>query len=67
MLRNWEERFHFVMSEYVLRTRIAGPDVMLEQLDRIEAAMTDYPNLEIRIIPMSTELPVFPLTEVFYV
>jgi transcriptional regulator with XRE-family HTH domain len=52
--------FRFVLSESALRTRLAPPDVMRGQLDRLLAVST-LPNVDFGIIPFATDLPSSPI------
>ncbi|TCP43850.1 helix-turn-helix protein [Tamaricihabitans halophyticus] len=54
-----EKRFHFVLTEAVLRYRLCSPEVMLGQLDRL-LAMTSLPNVKLGIIPFETTYVVAP-------
>lgn len=49
-------RFRFVMPEAVLRYRLAPPDVMRGQLDRL-IAVTTLPNVEFGLLPFEAPLP----------
>ncbi|GLX03761.1 helix-turn-helix transcriptional regulator [Microbispora sp. NBRC 16548] len=49
-------RFRFVMPEAVLRYRLAPPDVMRGQLDRL-IAVTTLPNVEFGLLPFEAQLP----------
>ncbi|MCT9929334.1 helix-turn-helix transcriptional regulator [Planotetraspora sp. A-T 1434] len=49
-------RFRFIMPEAVLRYRLAPPDVMRGQLDRL-LAVTTLPNVEFGILPFEAPLP----------
>ncbi|GAA0369221.1 helix-turn-helix transcriptional regulator [Microbispora corallina] len=53
-------RFRFVVPEAVLRYRLAPPDVMRGQLDRL-IAVTTLPNVEFGIVPFAAPLPSAPL------
>jgi len=52
--------FHFLMPEAVLRYRLAPPEVMRGQLDRL-LAVTTLPNVEFGVLPFDTMLPSAPL------
>ncbi|MFG1710142.1 helix-turn-helix domain-containing protein [Nonomuraea sp. M3C6] len=52
--------FRFVVTEAVLRTALAPPEVMRGQLDRLLAVST-LPNVEFGVIPFGTELPSNPI------
>lgn len=53
------KRFHFVMTEAVLRYRLCTPEVMLPQLDRLVAAST-LPNVRLGIIAFDTTYVIAP-------
>lgn len=50
VLYTGDRRFLFILEEQALRTRVAGPDVMLGQLDRVLAVMS-LPRVSLGIIP----------------
>jgi transcriptional regulator with XRE-family HTH domain len=50
VLREGDHRFVFLLAEQTLRTRVGSTEVMLEQLDRVLAAMS-WPNVSVGIIP----------------
>ncbi|MEO3869316.1 helix-turn-helix transcriptional regulator [Nonomuraea sp. B12E4] len=52
--------FRFVVTEAVLRTSLAPPEVMRGQLDRLLAVST-LPNVEFGVVPFGTELPSNPI------
>jgi transcriptional regulator with XRE-family HTH domain len=52
--------FRFVLTEAVLHTALAPPDVMRGQLDRLLAVST-LPNVDFGVIPFGTELPGNPI------
>jgi len=54
------KRFHFVVTEAVLRYRFSSREVMAGQLDRL-VALTTLPTIRFGIIPFDAQLPVFPL------
>lgn len=54
------KRFHFVLSEAVLRTRLCPPDVMRGQLDRLITA-AGLPNVRVGVLPFSARFPIAPL------
>ncbi|MEW9529783.1 helix-turn-helix domain-containing protein [Microbispora sp. NPDC049125] len=56
ILYDQARRFRFVMPESVLRYRLAPPDVMRGQLDRL-LAVTTLPNVEFGILPFEAPLP----------
>ncbi|MEV6987328.1 helix-turn-helix transcriptional regulator [Sphaerisporangium sp. NPDC051017] len=53
------KRFHFVITEAVLRYRLCPPELMLAQLDRLVAAST-LPNVRLGIIPFDTSYVIGP-------
>jgi transcriptional regulator with XRE-family HTH domain len=53
------KRFHFVITEAVLRYRLCPPEVMLAQLDRLIAA-TALSGVRIGVIPNSTSYVTIP-------
>jgi Domain of unknown function (DUF5753) len=55
VLRAGGHRFMILLAEQVLRTRIGSAETMIEQLDRLLAAMT-MANVSIGIIPASAGL-----------
>jgi transcriptional regulator with XRE-family HTH domain len=54
MLYRQDKRFHFVLTEAVLRYRLVSPDVMLGQLDRLMAIST-MRNVKLGIIGFETQ------------
>lgn len=54
-----EKRFHFVLTEAVLRYRLCAPDVMLGQLDRL-ISMATLPNVKLGIVGFETAYAVAP-------
>ncbi|MFC9973108.1 helix-turn-helix domain-containing protein [Spirillospora sp. NPDC127200] len=50
VLREGDHRFAFLLAEQTLRSRVGSVETMLEQLDRVIAAMA-LPNVSIGIIP----------------
>lgn len=54
------KRFHFVITEAVLRYRLSVSEVMAGQLDRL-VALTTLPTIRFGVIPFEAQLPVFPL------
>ena len=54
------KRFHFVITEAVLRYRLSTPEVMAGQLDRL-VALTTLTTIRFGVIPFHAQLPVFPL------
>jgi hypothetical protein len=55
VLRTESHRFAFLLAEQVLRTRVGSTEIMIEQLDRLLAAMS-MPNVSVGIIPSSAGL-----------
>lgn len=53
------KRFHFVITEAVLRYRLCPPEVMLAQLDRLVAASM-LPNVRLGVIPFGTAYVIAP-------
>ncbi|WP_283137058.1 helix-turn-helix domain-containing protein [Rhizohabitans arisaemae] len=53
------KRFHFVITEAVLRYRLCAPEVMLPQLDRLVAAST-LPNVRLGVIGFETSYVIAP-------
>ncbi|MEU0521660.1 helix-turn-helix transcriptional regulator [Streptosporangium sp. NPDC006007] len=49
-------RFRFILPEAALRYRLAPPEVMCGQLDRL-LAVTTLPNVEFGVIPFESPLP----------
>jgi transcriptional regulator with XRE-family HTH domain len=54
-----EKRFHFVLTEAVLRYRLCPPEVMLGQLDRL-ISMAALPNVKLGIVGFETAYVVAP-------
>ena len=54
VLYRGRHRFHFLIGEQALRTVVGGPDVMLEQLDRVMVAMT-LPRVVLGVVPLDTD------------
>ncbi|MFC8531778.1 Scr1 family TA system antitoxin-like transcriptional regulator [Nocardia sp. NPDC057227] len=52
ILYRGRHRFHFIIGEQALWTVVGGPDVMIEQLDRLVTAMT-LPRAVLGIVPLS--------------
>jgi transcriptional regulator with XRE-family HTH domain len=59
LLYRKDKRFHFVMTESVLRLRLAERDVMLPQLDRLMSLST-LPNVRLGIIGFDTRYVIGP-------
>jgi transcriptional regulator with XRE-family HTH domain len=59
MLYRPDKRFHFVLTEAVLRYRLCAPEVMLGQLDRL-VALSALPNVKLGIIGFETQYVVAP-------
>ncbi len=55
ILREGDHRFVFLLAEQTLRTRVCSAEAMLEQLDRVMAAIA-LPNVSIGIIPAEAGL-----------
>lgn len=55
VLRARNHRFAFLLAEQVLRTRVGSAEIMIEQLDRLLAAMS-MANVSLGIIPASAGL-----------
>ncbi|MBP2705769.1 helix-turn-helix domain-containing protein [Microbispora sp. RL4-1S] len=58
-------RFRFVVPEAVLHYRLAPPEVMRGQLDRL-IAVTTLPNVEFGVVPFEAALPGAPM-HAFYI
>jgi transcriptional regulator with XRE-family HTH domain len=54
------KRFHFVVTEAVLRYRLCPPEVLAGQLDRL-VSLTTLTTVKFGIIPFERRLPVAPL------
>jgi transcriptional regulator with XRE-family HTH domain len=54
------KRFHFVITEAVLRYRLCPPEVMLGQLDRL-VTLSTMPTIRFGIIPFEAKLPLAPV------
>jgi transcriptional regulator with XRE-family HTH domain len=54
-----DKRFHFLLTEAVLRYRLCPVEVMLAQLDRL-VALSALRNVSLGIIPFETPYPVAP-------
>ncbi|HEY7147437.1 MAG TPA: helix-turn-helix transcriptional regulator [Streptosporangiaceae bacterium] len=54
------KRFHFVITEAVLRYRLCPPEVMLGQLDRL-VTLSTMPTIRFGVIPFEAALPVAPV------
>jgi hypothetical protein len=55
-----DRKFSFVLSEAALRIRVAPPDVMIGQLDRLRD-MAELPSVTLAVIPFATQVAVTPL------
>ena len=55
-----DKRFHFVVTEAVLRYRLGPVDVLIGQLDRLAASLS-VPNVRLGIIGFAAELPLPPI------
>jgi len=54
------KRFHFVITEAVLRYRLCPVDVMLGQLDRL-VVLSTIPTIRFGVIPFEANLPLAPV------
>lgn len=54
------KRFHFVITEAALRTRLCPPEVMVGQLDRL-VTLSTVPTLRFGVIPFEETFPQAPL------
>lgn len=54
------KRFHFVIAEAVLRTRLCPPEVMIGQLDRL-VTLSTVPTLRFGVVPFEERFPKAPL------
>lgn len=54
VLHTGVRRFSFLLAEQTLRTRIGGPDIMVEQLDHL-LSMLSQPRVSVGIIPAMAE------------
>lgn len=55
-----DKRFHFVITEAVLRYRLCPAEVMLGQLDRL-VTLSTMPTIRFGVIPFETRLPLAPV------
>lgn len=55
-----DKKFHFVITEAVLRYRLCPADVMLGQLDRL-VTLSTMPTIRFGVIPFETRLPLAPV------
>jgi transcriptional regulator with XRE-family HTH domain len=53
-------RFHFVITEAVLRYRLCPPEVLAGQLDRL-VSLSTLTTIRFGVIPFETQLPVAPV------
>lgn len=60
VLHRGDKKFHFVMTEAVLRYLVCPPDVMTAQLGHL-ISMTTLPTIRIGIIPFDAPLSVGPI------
>lgn len=60
ILYDQSRRFRFLLPEAALRHRLAPPEVMAGQLDRL-LAVTGLPNVEFGVIPCDARYPCAPL------
>ncbi|KOG91739.1 helix-turn-helix domain-containing protein [Streptomyces varsoviensis] len=58
-LHDTDRTFRFVITESVLRWRIVRPSMLAAQLDKL-IAMSRMPNVEIRVLPLSTPMADLP-------
>ncbi|MGO9163086.1 MAG: helix-turn-helix domain-containing protein [Streptosporangiaceae bacterium] len=54
------KRFHFVITEAVLRYRLCSGEAMLGQLDRL-VTLTTMPTIRFGVIPFDAKLPLAPV------
>lgn len=54
------KRFHFVITEAVLRYRLCPPDVLAGQLDRL-VSLTTLTTIKLGVIPFECQLPIAPV------
>jgi len=54
-----DRRFHFLITEQVLRNRVCEPAEMIAQIHRLRE-VADFPGVQLRIIADGTTLPVPP-------
>ncbi|MEV6413826.1 helix-turn-helix transcriptional regulator [Kribbella sp. NPDC051718] len=59
-LHRGDTKFHFVMTEAVLKYRVCPPDVMAGQLGYL-ISMTTVPTIHVGIVPFSADMAVGPL------
>ncbi|MFJ9522533.1 helix-turn-helix domain-containing protein [Kitasatospora sp. NPDC101801] len=59
VLYDSSRRFHFIITESVLRWRLVRPPMMAAQLDRL-AAMSRMLNISLGIVPLSAPMPELP-------
>jgi hypothetical protein len=45
-------RFRFLLTEWVLRTRLAPPSVLRGQIDRLVTLADGLPHVEMRVLPV---------------
>jgi transcriptional regulator with XRE-family HTH domain len=60
VLHRGDKKFHFVMTEAVLRYQVCPPDVMTGQIGHL-ISMTTLPTIRVGIIPFDAPLNVGPL------
>ncbi len=53
-------RFHFVITEAVLRYRLCPPEVLAGQLDRL-VSLSTLTTIKFGVIPFETQLPIAPV------
>ncbi|WP_024805062.1 DUF5753 domain-containing protein [Nocardia sp. BMG51109] len=54
VLYQGQHQFHFLIGEQALPTVVGGPEVMVEQLDRLLVAMT-LPRMVLGVVPLDTD------------
>jgi transcriptional regulator with XRE-family HTH domain len=60
ILHRGEQKFHFVLTEAVLRYQVCPPDVMAGQLGHL-ISMTTLPTIRVGVIPFATQMSVAPI------
>lgn len=54
-----DRRFHFIITEQVLRNRVCRPAEMIGQIDRMRE-IAAYPNVQLSVVLQDVQLPVAP-------
>lgn len=54
-----DRRFHFIITEQVLRNRVCKPAEMIGQIDRMRE-IAAYPNVQLSVVLQDVQLPVAP-------